>query len=240
MCIKHAHSCVVLLCNNICVYIYFNHATRTAGSSIGVVVLAVVLSCTYAVQEKKRLAAIKKRYFRQHGGLLLFEEMKQSSSSSRRQGQQAPAPASFTLFTEKELEQATNRFDERHVLGKGGNGTVYRGDLRDGRAVAIKRCRVAGDERQRRELGKEVLILSQVSHRNIVKLYGCCLEVAVPMLVYEFIPNGTLCELLHGQGGEDRATRAAAPRRRRSRSGSRSRTRPRRRWRTCTRRRRRR
>ncbi|EES17216.1 wall-associated receptor kinase 4 [Sorghum bicolor] len=180
------------------------------GSSIGVVVLAVVLSCTYAVQEKKRLAAIKKRYFRQHGGLLLFEEMKQSSPSSRLQGQQTPSP-SFTLFTEKELEQATDRFDERHVLGKGGNGTVYRGDLRDGRAVAIKRCRVAGDERQRRELGKEVLILSQVSHRNIVKLYGCCLEVAVPMLVYEFIPNGTLCELLHGQGGEDRATRASPP-----------------------------
>jgi interleukin-1 receptor-associated kinase 1 len=164
--------------------------SHTTGSSVGVVVLAVVVSCTYAVQEKKRLAAIKKRYFRQHGGLLLFEEMKQS-----RQGQ---GSSPFTLFTEKELEQATDRFDERHVLGKGGNGTVYRGDLRDGRAVAIKRCRVADDERQRRELGKEVLILSQVNHRNIVKLYGCCLEVAVPMLVYEFIPNGTLCELLHG------------------------------------------
>ncbi|CAD6269813.1 unnamed protein product [Miscanthus lutarioriparius] len=170
-----------------------DYSMPAIGSSVGVVVLAVVLSCTYAVQEKKRLAAIKKRYFRQHGGLLLFEEMKQS-----RQGQ---GSSPFTLFTEKELEQATDRFNERHVLGKGGNGTVYRGDLRDGRAVAIKRCRVAEDERQRREFGKEVLILSQVNHRNIVKLYGCCLEVAVPMLVYQFIPNGTLCELLHGHGG---------------------------------------
>ena len=108
---------------------------------------------------------------------------------------------SFTLFTKEELEDATSKFDERFVLGKGGNGTVYRGSLRDGRVVAIKRCRVvADDERQRREFGKEMFILSQVNHRKIVKLYGCCLEVEVPMLVYQFIPNGNLYELIHRHG----------------------------------------
>ncbi|KAL6623570.1 hypothetical protein ACP70R_033449 [Stipagrostis hirtigluma subsp. patula] len=165
-----------------------DYSLAAMGTSVGVVVVAAVLSFTYAFQEKKRLAAIKRRHFTQHGGVLVFEEMK----SRQRQG------LSFTLFTKEELEEATNKFDERHVLGKGGNGTVYRGELRDGRTVAIKRCKVADDERQRRELGKEMLILSQVNHRSIVKLYGCCLEVEVPMLVYQFIPNGTLYQLIHG------------------------------------------
>uniref|UniRef100_A0ACD6AL72 Uncharacterized protein n=2 Tax=Avena sativa TaxID=4498 RepID=A0ACD6AL72_AVESA len=162
------------------------------GVSIGVVMLALGTSCTYAIQEKRRLAVIKTRHFRQHGGQLLFEEMKKSAN---KQG------ISFTLFTRQELQEATGDFDERHVLGKGGNGTVYQGTLRDGTVVAIKRCRVAGeDERQQREFGRETLILSQINHKNIVKLYGCCLEVEVPMLVYQFIPNGTLYQLIHGAG----------------------------------------
>ncbi|KAL6899572.1 hypothetical protein ACP4OV_006230 [Aristida adscensionis] len=162
------------------------------GVTSGVVTLIVTASCLYMVNEKRRLEKIKREHFKQHGGLLLFEEMKS------RQG------LSFTLFTQEELEAATNKFDERNVIGKGGNGTVYRGTTKDGEAVAIKRCRLAS-ERQKKEFGKEMLILSQINHRNVVKLYGCCLEVEVPMLVYKYIPNGTLYRLIHGgrrYGGE--------------------------------------
>ncbi|CAN6238690.1 unnamed protein product [Urochloa humidicola] len=158
------------------------------GVTSGVVVLIVTATFLYMIHEKRRLAKIKREYFKQHGGLLLFEEMKS------RQG------LSFTLFTQEELEAATNRFDERNVIGKGGNGTVYRGTTKDGEAVAIKRCRLA-NERQKKEFGKEMLILSQINHRNIVRLYGCCLEVEVPMLVYKYIPNGTLYRLIHHHHG---------------------------------------
>ncbi|KAL6859020.1 hypothetical protein ACP4OV_018022 [Aristida adscensionis] len=154
------------------------------GVSIGAVVLIVSISSAYMIHQKRSLAAVKKKYFKQHGGLLLFEEMKSKQGLS------------FTLFTKEELEEATNKFDERNVLGKGGNGTVYKGNLKDKRAIAIKKCKLI-NERQEKEFGKEMLILSQVNHRNVVKIYGCCLEVEVPMLVYEFIPNGTLYQLIH-------------------------------------------
>ncbi len=87
--------------------------------------------------------------------------------------------------------QQTSSIDKNNILGQGGHGTVYKGTLKDDRVVAIKNPTTI-DEAQKKEFGKEMLILSQINHKNIVKILGCCLEVEVPMLVYEFIPNGTL------------------------------------------------
>lgn len=120
--------------------------------------------------------------------MLLFEEMK---------SQQGVA---FKIFSEEELQKATNRFDEQQVLGHGGHGTVYKGVLKSDVEVAVKRCMTI-DEQHKKEFGKEMLILSQINHKNIVKLLGCCLEVEIPILVYELIPNGTLFHLIHGNHG---------------------------------------
>ncbi|CAL5051301.1 unnamed protein product [Urochloa decumbens] len=147
------------------------------------------ITCIYVIHERRKLSNIKQKYFQQHGGMLLLQEI------SLKQG------TAFSIFTEADLIDATDKFDDKNILGRGGHGTVYKCTLKDGSLIAVKRCVLLTSEQQKKEFGQEMLILSQISHKNIVKLLGCCLEVEVPMLVYEFIPNGTLFQFIHGDNG---------------------------------------
>lgn len=91
-------------------------------------------------------------------------------------------------FSYKELRQATRKFSMR--IGRGGFGTVFKGELKDGTLIAVKRldCMDQG----MCEFLAEMKTIGSVHHVNLVKLLGFCAEESNRMLVYEFVSNGSL------------------------------------------------
>ncbi|XP_059434709.1 proline-rich receptor-like protein kinase PERK3 isoform X2 [Corylus avellana] len=99
-------------------------------------------------------------------------------------------------FTMIELEQATKQFSESTLIGYGSFGPVYKGLLCDGTVVAIKRR--PGPPQQ--DFVAEVSFLSEFRHRNLVALLGYCQESGSQMLVFEHVPNGSMCNHLYDTG----------------------------------------
>ncbi|PKA66970.1 putative leucine-rich repeat receptor-like protein kinase [Apostasia shenzhenica] len=101
-------------------------------------------------------------------------------------------------FSFAELQKSTNNFSEDNEIGYGGYGKVYKGILSSGQTIAIKRAQ-QGSMQGGHEFKTEIELLSRVHHKNLVGLVGFCFEQGEQMLVYEFIPNGTLRNCLTGK-----------------------------------------
>ncbi|XP_073312490.1 G-type lectin S-receptor-like serine/threonine-protein kinase At1g11300 [Primulina huaijiensis] len=95
------------------------------------------------------------------------------------------------LFTFETLANATDQFHDDNELGKGGFGTVYKGKLENGKEIAVKRLSAASGQGME-EFMNEVVVISKLQHRNLVRLVGCCVERKENMLIYEYMPNKSL------------------------------------------------
>ncbi|KAF5193474.1 Wall-associated receptor kinase-like [Thalictrum thalictroides] len=118
-----------------------------------------------------------------------------SRKSARHMLAEAAGSCSIPFYSYKEIERATSCFSERHRIGTGAYGTVYAGKLHNDEWVAIKKIRhreADGIE----QVMNEIKLLSSVSHPNLVRLIGCRTERDEQILVYEFMPNGTLSQHL--------------------------------------------
>ncbi|XP_048436239.1 putative wall-associated receptor kinase-like 16 [Pyrus x bretschneideri] len=157
------------------------------GIGVGLVSLFMGSSWLYLGYKRWKLLKLKEKFFKRNGGIMLHQQLSERQGSSHETAK---------IFTTGELEKATKNYHETRIIGKGGFGTVYKGILADGRVVAIKKAKMV-DQSQTEQFINEVVVLSQINHRNVVKLLGCCLETEVPLLVYEFVAHGTLFEYIH-------------------------------------------
>ncbi|WOK95569.1 wall-associated receptor kinase 3 [Canna indica] len=160
----------------------------TTGFVLGLALIVLLLEC-----KKRRLRRENNKLSKENWDWVLYKMLQSKQVNT------------MTIFTLRGLQKATSDFDEDNVLGRGGHGKVYKGILEDNRVVAIKKTLLTNDEsqkegsvqiRQKEEFLNEINILSQINHKNVVRLFGCCLEEDIPILVYEFVSNGTLSEFI--------------------------------------------
>ncbi|KAH9724132.1 putative wall-associated receptor kinase-like 11 [Citrus sinensis] len=161
------------------------------GGGLALFFLLIGIWWLYKFVKRRREIKFKRKFFKKNGGLLLQQELSSNEGNIEK----------MRLFTSKDLEKATDNYNANRILGQGGQGIVYKGMLADGGIVAVKKSKIL-DESNLEQFINEVVILSEINHRNVVKLLGCCLETEVPLLVYEFIPNGSLDQYIHYQSEE--------------------------------------
>ncbi|KAK7247042.1 hypothetical protein RIF29_41918 [Crotalaria pallida] len=169
------------------------------------VVLFVSCKC-YAKNRHKRFGRVDNS--ESGKGNVKFDEMSvskgysgvpselQSQSSGDRSDLNAFERGSATISIQV-LREVTNNFSEDRILGRGGFGIVYKGELPDGTQIAVKRMEsVAMGTKGLNEFQAEIAVLSKVRHRHLVALLGYCINGNERILVYEYMPQGSLTQHL--------------------------------------------
>ncbi|XP_027153519.1 wall-associated receptor kinase-like 14 [Coffea eugenioides] len=123
-----------------------------------------------------------------------------SRMSAKRLLGEAAGSSGISFYPYKDIEKATLAFSDKQRLGTGAYGTVYAGKLHNDEWVAIKKIKHR-DHESIEQVMNEIKLLSAVSHPNLVRLLGCCIEDGEQILVYEFMPNGTLSQHLQRERG---------------------------------------
>ncbi|CAI9087681.1 OLC1v1021818C1 [Oldenlandia corymbosa var. corymbosa] len=121
-------------------------------------------------------------------GLISFNLDRESTNGVTPRTEEIDENGELAVFDLKSIISATNCFDFADKLGEGGFGSVYKGQLQNGREIAIKRLSKSSGQGVE-EFKNEAALIARLQHRNLVKLLGCCIQQEEKMLVYEYLPN---------------------------------------------------
>ncbi|KVH96832.1 G-type lectin S-receptor-like serine/threonine-protein kinase At4g27290 [Cynara cardunculus var. scolymus] len=166
------------------------HTKRKKVKLVAAIVLLPTISCVLLLAIIIRFVSMLRRSKtkasgRDHSSLSEFGGSQEENSSCR-------------LFELEEISAATNNFSTSNEIGEGGFGRVYKGELARGEEVAVKRL-AESSWQGIREFKNEVTLIAKLQHRNLVKLLGYCIEGTERILIYEYLPNHSLDQIIFDQ-----------------------------------------
>ncbi|KAF3600212.1 hypothetical protein F2Q69_00036931 [Brassica cretica] len=127
------------------------------------------------------------RYKVKHNAIITTD----ASEDSWRKGLKPQDVPGLNFFAMNTIETATNNFSLSNKLGQGGFGSVYKGKLQDGKEIAVKRLSSSSGQ-GKEEFMNEIVLISKLQHKNLVRILGCCIEGEERLLIYEFMLNKSL------------------------------------------------
>ncbi|CAL5411014.1 unnamed protein product [Camellia sinensis] len=134
---------------------------------------------------------MRKRKAKRRQNNLLFSPNSSTSFKAAQTADQfdeSRTNAELPLFDLTTIVAATDNFSFSNKLGQGGFGIVYKGQLRNGQEIAVKRL-AKNSGQGVKEFKNEATLIAKLQHRNLVRLLGCCIQQDEKMLIYEYLPN---------------------------------------------------
>ncbi|KAJ1434828.1 S-locus glycoprotein domain [Sesbania bispinosa] len=165
--------------------------------TVAIVILGVII---FILWKKRKLHSILRWNKKQDGNSergqkTLLPEVIIHSINREHADERNMDDLELPLFDFNTITQATNYFSLANKLGEGGFGSVYMGRLVDGQEIAVKRLSTSSGQGNE-EFKNEVRSIAKLQHRNLVRLFGCCIEKEEKMLIYEYMENKSLDSIL--------------------------------------------
>ncbi|KAJ0989580.1 hypothetical protein J5N97_007936 [Dioscorea zingiberensis] len=165
-----------------------------AGDSLGALTVGADKGINKDLQEQKLKSAFGTNPKPPPSEVVMVENVYAKNSSGRR----AKVPITATSYTVASLQIATNNFSQENLVGEGSLGRVYKAEFSNGKVFAVKKIDSAALSLQEEDNFLEAVSnMSRLRHPNITTLAGYCVEHGQRLLVYEYVGNGTLHDMLH-------------------------------------------